>query len=116
MPLGDTISAYSSFLLTQISFTPFIAPVPNILSRIHKLREFCAYSQAAVAWHPGITRTAYSCLENRQTRLRIEHTKQITAFYGLTAAHLMTKDYSPIIPITNTKEGGTISDVFVNNF
>jgi len=86
--------------------------VSNTLTLIRKLREFCQYPQAAVAEHLGITQTAYSRLENGQTRLDIERIEQIAGLYGLSTADLMTKDVADLIkqllddPNHNSKGGG----------
>ncbi|RYC67301.1 helix-turn-helix domain-containing protein [Spirosoma sordidisoli] len=73
--------------------------MPNYMTRIRQLREFCGLSQEAVADQLGITQSAYSRLESGTTRLDLPRLQQLAALYGLTVQQLVDLNSVALVDI-----------------
>jgi transcriptional regulator with XRE-family HTH domain len=71
--------------------------MPDVLTRVRRLRELCDLSQDEVADKLNMTQGAYSRLENGKTRLDIDRLDQIARIYGFNHTDLLTQSSVELI-------------------
>lgn len=78
--------------------------MPELRTKLRRLREFHDYSQAAVAYCLNIAQTTYSDMERGATRVSIERLNQIAIFYKLSVSDFINKSAHELITQITDKE------------
>ncbi|MEZ0487805.1 helix-turn-helix domain-containing protein [Fibrella aquatica] len=73
--------------------------MPDILTRVRRLREICGFPQEVVADKLGITQAAYSRLENGRTRLDLDRLDQIAKLYGLSQQDMIKRPSAELMKL-----------------